>query len=1124
MDAHRFQKVAALFEALRARPPAEREALLADQTGSDLALREQVVALLREHDRAEGPLEAWKMPLAAAARISAHPPSDKAPKRIGPFRIIKPLAEGGMGVVYLADQLEPLQRRVALKVIKFGHHREILARFEQERQVLALMNHPNVAGVYDAGTAASGLPYFVMEYVPGRPITVHCDEQRLSIRERVKLFIQVCDAVQHAHQKGIIHRDLKPTNIMVVPSPPGAPAERSNRAGGLCKVIDFGVAKAIDSRRSDATRDGALIGTPEYMSPEQAAGTSDVDTRTDVYCLGLVLYELLTGTHPFDHTPLRKAGLADVQRIIRDVEPPKPSTRLQQIRDPESSARLSAAQPVALDQIARCRSSESRGLIGAVRGDLDWIVMKCLEKDRGRRYATANALALELRRYLDDEAVLAGPPSRWYRLRKLVHRNRRSVLAAGLVAAALLTGSGVATWQAVRAGQQAHRANVQLHLADQRLKEIRQVSEFQSRMVSEIDVEPMGRGIKERFREQVRAALERQYVGDYPDRRKRTPEEIEAELAAYDERADTAQAVDVARRVMDQYMLQPAAAAVENQFGDQPMVQAQIQDAIGTAYQALGLYDAAEPCLRDALQTRRREFGPEHEAVAQSLSQLGALLQAKGDYVTAEELHREALAIRRKLFGDDHPLVATSLNNLAVLLHAKGDYAAAEQMFRQALKLRRERLGDGHASVAITMNDLAALLQATGEYAAAERLYREALALERKQPGDENPDVAQTINNLAFLLYTRGDYTAAEPLYREALTLRRKTMGDEHPDVAESLHGLAMLYRAQGDYAAAEPLCREALTLYRTVLGDRHPEVASSLSDLAELLKAQGDYAAAEQMYREVLALRRQLFGDEHPQVSASLNNLGTVLRAQGKYAEAEPLLREALALHRKIHGDDNPEVACIMNNLAVVLRHRGDYAGAESVLRDVLALQRRLFGEEHQGVARCLNDLAMVLQAQGDLATAERLFRQSLAIYRKLLGDKHPYVAASVNNLAGVLRLQGDYAAAEPLYGEALAQYREFLGDEHQQTQYPRIGLARTLVGLERFSEAEALLQDAAERCERSEIGRRLHWKAVLLTSIRLYEDWHAAEPDAGHDAQAAEWRAKLEEWQATTQTANSP
>jgi eukaryotic-like serine/threonine-protein kinase len=419
--------------------PAERAAYLEEACAGDAELRRRVERLLRAHPEAAGFLEQPAAALAAAISPQADAPQtadyvggDTSAMIIGPYKLLQQIGEGGMGTVYMAEQTEPVQRRVALKIIKPGMgSASVIARFEAERQALALMDHPHIAKVLDAGTTKEGRPYFVMELVRGVPITRYCDERRLTLRQRLELFVPVCLAVQHAHQKGIIHRDLKPSNVLVAPYD-GKPQP---------KVIDFGVAKATGiklTERTLFTEFGQVVGTLEYMSPEQAElNQLDIDTRSDIYALGVLLYELLTGTTPLQRKRLKEAAFVELLRIIREEEPPKPSTRLSTVEE--------------LPSIAAQRGLEPKKLSGLLRGELDWIVMKCLEKDRNRRYETANGLAMDLQRYLQDESVLACPPSARYRLRKFARRHRVALAMGGTVAVLLMLGTFISTWQAVRA-------------------------------------------------------------------------------------------------------------------------------------------------------------------------------------------------------------------------------------------------------------------------------------------------------------------------------------------------------------------------------------------------------------------------------------------------------------------------------------------------------------------------------------------------------------------------------------------------------------------------------------------------------------------------------------------------
>ncbi|MEO7795806.1 MAG: serine/threonine-protein kinase, partial [Thermoanaerobaculia bacterium] len=648
------------------------------------------------------------------------PGADGAGLRIGPYRILQLLGEGGFGTVYMAEQVEPIQRRVALKVIKPGmDSRQVIARFEQERQALAMMDHPGIAQVLDAGETDTGRPYFVMELVRGEPVTEYCDRHKVEIGDRLALFGEICAAVQHAHTKGIIHRDLKPSNILVSAQDGEAHA----------KIIDFGIAKATAGNLTEKTlftEHRQLLGTPEYMSPEQAEGSLDIDTRTDVYALGVLLYELLTGTTPFDSRRLRSAAFGEVQRILREDDPPRPSTRLSQ-----STATLSA--------IAAHRHTEPRKLTSQLRGELDWIVMKALEKDRQRRYETANGLAMDIERYLAGEPVSAAPPSTAYRFRKFVRRHRTGVAAASLVAAALLAAVVGISWQAREARAQRDKAE--------------RVAEFMAEMLR--GVEPgVARGrdttMLTEMMNAAAARLERGELRQAPEAELELRATIGTtfrELALYDEAAR---------------MLAPAVPLARSlRSGDSPET-AEAVENLGQLLNDRGDLEAAEPLYREALAMDQRLFPGDDARVATDLNNLSSLLADRGDLAAGEPVARQALEMRRRLYPGDHEELAESLNNLASLRNSQGDAAGAVALFREALAMSRRLYPGDHPRVAGGLNNLSVVLKNSGDLAGAEPLARETLEMRRRLfPGD-HPYVATGLNNLALLIQQRGDLTAAE--------------------------------------------------------------------------------------------------------------------------------------------------------------------------------------------------------------------------------------------------------------------------------------------------------------------------------------------------------------------------
>jgi serine/threonine protein kinase/tetratricopeptide (TPR) repeat protein len=759
-------------------PAAERAAYLAGACGGDAELRQKVEALLRTHDHVGDFLEASPRNASMGARVDSST-GEKAGDRIGRYKLLQQIGEGGWGVVYMAEQEEPVRRKVALKVVKPGMDtNNVIARFEAERQALALMDHPNIAHVLDAGATENGRPYFVMELVRGIKITDYCDQHSLTTEDRLELFTQVCNAVQHAHQKGIIHRDIKPSNVLVTTSSEGKP---------LPKVIDFGIAKATTGLQlTDKTLFTAfemLIGTPAYMSPEQAALTSvDVDTRTDIYSLGVLLYELLTSTTPFDTKELLKAGLDEVRRVIQTEEPVRPSTRLRTM------------MPANRTSISQQRQADAPKLIHDMSGDLDWIVMKALEKDRERRYQTANALAEDIQRYIENETVSARPPSVAYKCQKLIARHTLGFLAFGIALSTMLAGLGITVWS-LENEKRAHRE------ALTEATRSGQVARFLNDMLTSGD--PLlanGRGPAE---------------------------------------------------AMLRDMLDKAAKRVGTELTNQPAVQAELRLTIGRVYGNLGLIERAETMIQDALMLYR-ELPDSEEKVSNARSDLSTIYSWEGKIAQSQEEARKALAIMVKLKGEENMDVVRLETKLARADTQAGELAEAESRSRKALTAGRHLVGDQSGQLLETKLVLAQALDLQGKPAEAESWARDCLSVAQKEYGSNTLKAATSMSYLAYFLERQGKLADAETVIRQSVTILRKNLPPDHPMLEEALWSLGRELQQEGKNQQAADVERELLGIRRKLYRDGDDRLMETAHTLVKILVPDLDEAKLAHLAGEI--------------------------------------------------------------------------------------------------------------------------------------------------------------------------------------------------------------------------------------------------------------------------------
>ncbi len=844
----RWSELEQLYHAALERPPEERSRFVEHACAHDEELRRDLESLLAHDQPGEDFLDQPAIGVAARELTldETEPPSIEPGSLIGSYKIVEQIARGGMGVVYRAEQQYPVRRTVALKVIKPGmDSTHVIARFQAERQALALMDHPNIARALDAGATSSGRLYFVMEMVEGIPVTEYCQKHELSLRQRLELFISICQAIQHAHQKGVIHRDIKPSNILVTVYD-GKPVP---------KVIDFGIAKAMHqplTERSMHTQAGAMIGTLEYMSPEQAGSFGeDIDTRSDVYALGAVLYELITGSTPLGGASLRNSSELDIRRRIQEEDPPPPSVR-------QTDTKLSRA----------------------VRGDLDWVVMKAIEKDRARRYETVNALARDLRRYLDGQPVEAAPPSYSYRLRKFARRHRMGLLTAAAFGSLLVAGAVVVSRTAIRATRAEQTATaVNNFLQDDLLQQAS--PETQSAARPDPDLK-------------VRTALDR------------------------------------------------AAARVAGRFDRQPEVQAGIQNTIGKTYLSLGLYPEGRKHLELALDLERQVLGAENPKTLKTEWLLGWTDLVQGKYPEAGALLNQTFEIQGRVLGPEHPDTLTSMNSLAGAYSAQGKYAEAEALERQLVEIRRRVLGPEHPDTLGSMGMLARSYRRQGKLAEAEALFNQTLQIKRRVLGPEHPATTNEMNSLAIVYQQQAKYPQAEALFSQTLQIQRRVNGPEHPNTVVTMGNLAEIYYQEGKYKQAEALQNQTVETERRVIGPEHPYTLLHTNDLALSYAAQGRYAEAETLFKQTLETQRRVLPAGNSRTLETLSNLAEMYQSQGKYALAQTYAAQALAGRRTTLGPEDPDTMNAAAELALAYQSQGKFADSEPLAREALETDRR--------------------------------------------------------------------------------------------------------------------------------------------------------------------------------------
>ena len=900
-----------LFLAALDRPTASlRQAFLEKACGGDIALRRRVERLLLAHMETLGILDQPGSPAGLAAGVV--PQSELIGTVVaGRYRLLEEIGAGGMGTVWKAEQTQPVRRTVALKLIKAGmDSRTVLSRFEAERQALALMEHPNIARVLDGGTTDGGRPFFVMEYVKGVPFTRYCDDARLTVAQRLALFVPVCQAVQHAHTKGVIHRDLKPGNILVSLSD-GQPVP---------KVIDFGLAKATEQRlteRTTHTAAGVLVGTPLYMSPEQAEFNNlDVDARADVYALGVILYELLTGTTPLDKRRFKEAAWHELLRLIKEEEPPRPSARL--------------SDSDTLPSLAAQRQLEPTRLTRLVRGELDWIVMKCLEKDRSRRYETANGLARDVERYLADESVEACPPSAGYRFRKFVHRHRGPTLAAAIFLILLVAGIVGTTWGLIRAdrarkaesdrAEGERRANAQ---AQKRLQQIEKGSEILAAVFDDLDP---------RAEEKEGRPL-RVILGDRLDR---------------------------------------AAAGLEGDAIGDPVAVATLQARLGRTYRALGHSDKANALFTKAIAIRRTKLSPDHPDTLAVMFQQALALCDIGQVNDAIRLYEQVRDAQVQILGAKHRDTLATQSGLAAAYWTAGRPTEACTLLEQVRDAVLEQHGPDDIQTVSALDDLSSMYSAVGMGTEAVALAQQVRDAQVKKHGANHPIAIVAQYNVAKSYSGAGKMRQARALLEQSRDAIVPRLGADHPTSLSILDSLARIYRAFGRTGESVALAEQVRDSRVRTRGSYHPETISTLDNLGGAYLAAGKADKALEMYQQaVVGLEKIDF--VHGAANLIVWNLCDTLEQRGQFEQAGVWRRKWLTAAKRRYGPDSVEYAWLLAKIGGDLLHRNRHATAEPFLREAVEILQK---KQPEAVAtrNAESLLGGVLLEQKQYAAAEPL------------------------------------------------------------------------------------------------------------------------------------------------------
>lgn len=1056
----------ALFlQAMEIEDPQERVRFLKEHCEGNLELLDGVLKLLEacESDSRFIIDRALLVPESTRSGASLR----ESGTRIRQYTLEKLLGEGGMGEVWLASQTDPVKRKVALKLIRVGRETPgVLQRFEAERQALASMEHPNIATVLDANTSLSGQPFFVMELVNGAPLTNVCDESQLTIEQRLGIFRQIANAISHAHQKAIIHRDLKPSNVLVT-FIDGQPVP---------KVIDFGLAKALTgslTAESMSTQFGAVVGTLEYMAPEQAGYSGqDIDTRADVYSLGVILYELLTGLRPFESVRFKNATLVEMLRIVKEDEPSIPSARLSSSQSSTKNAALRRIDPGKLSSL--------------LKNELDWIVMKAIDKDRNRRYQSVGEFASDINNFLDGKPVTAHPPSRSYRVKKFVGKNKGLVTSVAMVATALLLGITGTTYGLIKSNANAKLFAIEAKKANDAelvaVKEKAEAVEARNNAIAAAEMEKRQRNFAEAITEFVKYDILAftTVEGQYRFRKKESTEEYPSVLG---KDATLKQLLDRAgKKLLLQDDLDPLAAA-------------ELCFVVGVSYRQIGEYSLAVEFLKRCAKTREAQLGLAKEPTLKSLNSLAVAYELDGGLKEAKDTYERALDASKKHLGESAPLTARIMSNLAGFYLGSGNSAEARSLSAQALETATAYLPKGHPDAVHCMVAHANVLRGDREWDEACDLLEQAIEYQKKDWVDGvDLEGLELMNTLGKTYYDARELTKAIKVLLECYERRVDILGERNPMTMTTCSYLIDAYSRTGQFRKAAPLLEKSLELHKDRYGNDHLLTAETTNSLAIACFRNRQYERALELSLDVVEKRKRDFGKDHSSTIAIMKNIGLIRSELGHYEQAIAACVDVLAIVNEKYGDDHIQTLATLHELAAIYSKAKQFDDAIKIEEEVVDKTEAKLGSDNNETLKFKRSLAYTHRLAGNYDQAIPIYESIATVFEKKFGASHPDTISCLNGVANCNLLAENFENAIPVYQRMLKAIDSAEGNSHRHYIMVVSNYAHALVRSKKPENAIPLFRTALDSAQE-------RWGANHPNTIRMHGDLARANYDAGNE-----------------------